>query len=401
MRRHSSERISLANPLTVPLLLITTGAFSFIIYQNFVSEEPCEVPALTALFSFAAIVASLFVVRWAKKLEQLRFVTISPISPLLVLLFILFKVYVILLLLRHGGTQEVDARFDAYGSSVIVMFATALGPLFFPISFFATRIKMLRLAVFLIFLASALSTLVLAPSKSLVISTFFSILSYFFFKRKISGMDFSINLMSFWSFLIIGFLAIMQILMLVFIFSSSLSDWAAVFLNRIYFNFDSAIYACRVGAGAHAPNNFFVYTILPILKRLDPSYYDLDFYNVSQWLLYEAFGITRFGRMGYPNDNLFIGLFFGGFEYFSIFVFLIIFLLSDLFFSRSIAHSIRSGRISPLRLAVLLYFPLIFQSAQEFFGFLLVLGTFLSIHVCSNFRVKPSANRRILRPSKD
>lgn len=395
MKNRLSSRISLGNPLTVPLLFISIGAISFVFYRTVISNEACKIGSLEYLFSLSTLIAWTYVVRWARKLERLRCVVISPVSPALAVAFIFIKIYIIGLLLQYGAVSQADARFQAYGSSVLISLSSSLGALFFPIAFFATRSRALRTSVFLTFVASSLAELIFAPSKSLLFSIIFSIMSYFFLKRKINGKDFSIKLISPRSLVAIVVVFFGQILALKLVYSESVSDWLLVILRRVYFNFDSAIYACRVPPGAFAPNNFFVYTALPVLKRLDASYYQLEFFNVSQWLLYEVFDISRTGRFGYPNDNLFIGLFFGGFGIFSIFVLTIMFFFADIIFSRTLVLAKRSGRISAFRLAVLMNFPLLYQSAQDFFGFLLFVAVFFVFHKLSNFGIASSVREGV------
>ena len=350
--------ITLANPLILPLGIYFVGGIGLIGFQAFLGE-PCIDNIFYTGFIFGLVITVLLIFKWAKMLEQIDSFAISKIPSPLIIIFVLIKIYIAATLIFYGEIEDVNVRLDAYGSSTLIMVNTVLYSLFFPICFFAAK-----------------SGLIAAPSKSSIVVLFFSILFYYFILFKLEGKTFKTKLISLQTFGYILVVAMVQITHLIIIYDYSFVALIGTLANRIANNFDSAIYACMISEGRYSPDNFLVYTLLPVLKRIDSGFYNLDFYNVSQWLLYEALNISRYGRTGFPNDNLFVGLYFGGFGLLAIFVFVMIILMAHYFFSSSVANIRRTRVVNPLRLALLINLPLIYQSTQEFFGFIILLLIF-------------------------
>ena len=144
-------------------------------------------------------------------------------------------------------------------------------------------------------------------------------LLFFFIKYKQQGLSFPVRFLSIKCAVFFVVLLVGQVALLSMIYGQSVSSTLITMAGRAAQNFDIAIYGCMVSADRVSPENILTYTFLPILKRIDASFFDLDFYNIPQWLLFEALGIPREGRFGYPNDNLFVGLYFGGFGIYAIF----------------------------------------------------------------------------------
>jgi hypothetical protein len=365
-------QISLANPFVVPLAFISLGGLGLIGYL-FIYEQSCENNSFLIGFLLSVAFISVLVWRWAKMLESVNHFTVSKIPTPLVLLLGSLNIYIALTLVIYPDAIEVDSRLDAYGSSVMIMFNTVVSALFFPICFFASKTKALSKFVFLVFVSTTAVTLFVNPSKSAIIGLFFTILFYYFIHHKSEGRHFQVSLTSIKSMFLILAAAVGQLALLVVVYGNDFMFQLGLVLYRIANNFDAAIYGCMIRDGINSPENFLTYSFLPLIKRIDSSFYSLDFFNVPQWLIYEALGISREGRTGFPNDNLFVGLYFGGFGLWSALVFISIIYFAHFFFSKKITEIQRTHAVDPLILVLLVKLPMLYQSTQEFIGLLLII----------------------------
>jgi len=372
--------ISLANPFVLPLLFISIGGIAFAILQIFILA-PCVNSLLPLTFFFSTVLMTILIAIWAKRLEEIHYLNIKPLPSLLIWFLIAIEMYIALTLISHGIVEEPDARLAAHGSSTLIAFSTALNKLFFPICYFAARTKTVRYGIILTFIFTTTVMLVTSPSKSSVFVVFFTLLLFLFLQYKKNGKSFPFKLFSLKSALVIISLLAAQFVLLAAVFGQSLGEIFAVIIHRIGQNFDSAILGCMVPRDTFSPNHFFTYTTLSLLKRIDSSFFDLDFFNVSQWLVYEVLNISREGRYGFPNDNLFIGLFFGGFGVFTPFVFIIIIGLAHFTIIGFIRTIKRTGAVDPIFLALLFQAPILYQSTQDFFGVILILSLFKMIAI--------------------
>ena len=369
MQNRYFNKITLDNPYALSLLFITGGALGFFIYLWLLAGI-CYDNYFALTFISATIFTIFILVYWGSILENAKFeIQKFPVSFVIVIAVI--KLYISFQVIQSGQVDDPDLRLQAYGNSTLIMLSGAAGILFFPIGYFASSSKFVKMVVLTTFIFTTLVGLLMGPSKSAIFSIGFTVLLFFFLKRKKTGEKFPFPLIGKFSLLLLSMLLIFQIALGVIFFGSSPLEFMALLVNRAMQNFDGAIYGCMLENNERAPNSFLTYSFLPVLKRLDQSFYALDYYNVPQWLLYEVFGISREGRFGYPNDNLYTALYFSGFKYFSPVVFLIISFCLQILIKKSATYWRRNGSASPIHLATIFSIPLAFVSFQEFVGLLL------------------------------
>lgn len=359
--------ITLGNPFLIPLLLISIGGFGFM-FTNLIFGTTCQDNFFFIGFLFSLIFAFFITYKWAIIFERIDRFYVQPLPTSIITALIILQIYIAFTLIDYGAVDQPDARLSAYGSSSIIMINTALSTIFFPIAYFAAKTQLIRRSVMLTFVFSTLVMLLGAPSKSALIGVFFTALLFFFIKYKQQGLSFPVRFLSIKSAVFFVVLLVGQVALLSMIYGQSVSSTLITMAGRAAQNFDIAIYGCMVSADRVSPENFLTYTFLPILKRIDESFFDLDFYNIPQWLLFEALGIPREGRFGYPNDNLFVGLYFGGFGIYAILMFVAILLGAHLYVSKKARSARRAMRFNPLILALIIKIPLLFLSTQEFIG---------------------------------
>jgi hypothetical protein len=382
MAKKTNLPITLANPYSSQFLFIFIGGLSFIFYK-FIINDFCENYTFLFLFIFTNFISSFWVYKLALAIEEIKILYIKPINAFLIYLLIFLKLFFSLLLIHNGPIDESDARLSSFGDSSMLMLSSVLNYIFFPLMYFATNRRFTQKIILYVFIFSSIITLIFASSKSLIIGIIFNLLLFYFLYYKSRGQRLTLTLFSFKSLFFIICIFLIQSLTLIFIYSVGFMDLIVTLANRIAFNFDSAIYGCMINQGNYSPNNFFTYTGLSILKRLDSSFYDLDFYNVPQWLLYEAIGVPRDGRQVFPNDNLFVGLYFGGFGSFA----MIYFFLLLITFYRLQNYLVRNSEKSAINFFILVFIfnlPLLYQSSQDFVGLIIILLILFFVNIFLN-----------------
>lgn len=374
MRDKSKYRISLDNPYALSLLFAMGGIIGFLIYEGML-DGICFDYFFASTFIIAMMIVISLLVHWGSKLEDVNF-QIKKLPSLFLIFIALIKLLIAFQLIQSGAVDNPDSRLESYGSSILISLSGAASVLFFPIGYFASPNQLMKHVVLGTFVFTTIVGLVMGASKSAIFGLGFTVLFFIFLRRKQASVKFKYPLLSKFSAVMLGTFLILQIFLGVIIYGYSPSEFILTLVNRAMQNFDGAIYGCLVKDGVQAPNSFITYTFLPILKRLDQSYYDLDYYNVPQWLLFEVLNISREGRFGYPNDNLYTALYFGGFGYFSMILFLIISFGLHLFVKKCIATWRHTKFASPIQLGIFISVPLAFASVQEFVGLLLFLIIF-------------------------
>lgn len=376
MIKSRRKPISLSNPFVNTLGLISIGGIGLIGYQ-FAYGLSCVDTFFYIGFIISVVTMTTIVARWAKMFEAIESFTVSKMPTSIILVLASLNIYIAFSLINYDEVFKVDSRLDAYGSSVMIMTSTVVNAIFFPFCFFAAKFVTLSRFVLLIFILTTGITLFVAPSKSAIFGLFFTILLYYFIDYKQSGRRFPVSLVSIKSLFFFASVVAIQLALMVIVYGDDFIFQIGVILYRIANNFDAAIYGCMIQEGRFSPNSFFTYTILPVLKRIDGNLYNLDFFNVPQWLIYEALSISRYGRTGFPNDNLFVGLYFGGFGVFSVFVFALIVFVADYLFVLRLEKIKRTRIVNPITLALLVKLPLLYQSTQEFFGLIVIALAFM------------------------
>jgi hypothetical protein len=369
MHERAINKLTLDNPYALPLLFAGGGALGFVVFE-WVLDGTCFDEMFASTFIIATLLIVAMLVHWGLMLEKINF-KIKKLPSVFLISLAIINLYVVFHAIQYGPIEEQDLRLESVGSSVLIMLSGAISLLFFPIGYFAAQTQFLKRIILGIFGMSAVIGLLTAPSKSVVFSLAFTILLFIFLKRKQTGEQFPYSLIGKFTLVMLTVLLILQIVLASTFYGKAPLEFMLTLLNRAMQNFDGAIYGCMVENYAQAPNSFFTYTFLPVLKRIDPSYYDLDYFNVPQWLLFEVLGISRDGRFGYPNDNLYTALYFGGFRYFSFPFFLMLVSSVHFFIKKCVSRWQQTNTASPIELAVVLSIPLMFSSIQEFVGLLL------------------------------
>ncbi len=360
MRR---PRLSIDNPFAFPILSTAAGLVGFIAYT--VLSEACEDAWFPVGFvlSLAAIIA--LMVHWAGMLERVDFRMDAFPTPILVVMIGL-KALVAARLLAAGASEIPDARFEAFGSASFIALNSILDVLFFPLVYVSTRNRTLRLAVLIVYVVAACVTIYIASSKSSLIVVATKLLFLWFLLRKERGLDSRWHLFGRWTLLAAAALAGAQILITSVLYGTTPLETTTTAVVRAGRSFDGAIFSCLVQPGHAAPNSFFVYSLLPLLKRLDASYYDIEYYNVPQWLLGEVFDISPEGRFVFPNDNLFVATYFSLPTFVAPVVLVAILFAMHLVVKNRIRRWKRTGRADPLDVALVVSMALAYLSTQEF-----------------------------------
>ncbi len=351
------NRISFDNPLINPIFFIFIGVVAFFIKQ----QTTGKLNYFGIQFLILNILLFFVYIKYAILFEKKIKFNINSINPLFSIIIISIKIYTTYLLITSGGSDTFDDRLSVYGNSFLLGLDLSTSIFLFPlIPLFSSSILIRKLSLYIYFI-SFFTTTFLAPSKSTIIVFVFSLLLFRFLKRK--------NLSSITKITKINFFSIKSLTILIFIFIGTLyflylklgEDFLMILSDRISMNFDIAIYASEINQSIYPDHSNLFYAILPILSKIDPSLYDLDYYNIPQWVLSESLGISRYGRYGYPNDNLAAGLLISFKEY-GIGLYLITLVMCIFLVKKILARN----NISTFELYILLSIPLFFASTQDF-----------------------------------
>lgn len=372
MRQIRATIIGIDNPFALPLLFILGGSLGFAAYQ-FVLDGFCNDTFFEISFFSSTLIAVGFVTYWARSIEGFSF-SIGKLPSSLIIGLAALKIFVAITIIMSGAANHPDERLSAYGSSTLIILSGATSLLFFPIGYFAARTLLIKKTVLYIFIVTTLVSLVFGSSKSSLFGLFFVLLTFKFLQRTAVGEKPFVQLLCLKTFLMLLGLLAAQVVLMAVLYGNDLVEIGATLANRAMMNFDSAIYGCQVENNGQAPNSFFVYSLLSILKRFDSSLYNLDFFNVPQWLLYEVFSISREGRYGYPNDNLFVAIYFGGFRYLAAIIFLVIMFCLNFYIRYCLRRWKRCAKAGAIEMAAVMSLPLAYQSFQEFIGFCVILA---------------------------
>ena len=390
MRR---PRLSIDNPFAFPIIITAAGLVGFIAYA--LLSDACEDAWFPAGFVLSLVAIIALMVHWGRMLERIDF-RIDSLPIAILGAMIGMKALVAVRLLAAGASEIPDARFDAYGSASFIALNSILDVLFFPLAYVSAKNRTLRWAVLIVYVAAACVTIFIASSKSSLIGIATKLLFLMFLRRKERGLDVKWLLFGRWTLIAAASLAGAQILITSALYGTPPLETTTTAVVRAGRNFDGAIFSCLVQPGHAAPNSFFVYSLLPLLKRLDASYYDIEYYNVPQWLLGELFDISPEGRFVFPNDNLFVATYFSLPAFASPVILLAILFAMHLVVKNRIRRWKRSGRADPLDIALVVSMPSAYLSTQEFVPLVVAI---LLLKLC---RAMISAFRRrfLLSPSK-
>lgn len=347
-------KISLDNPLVNNLLMLLVGLIGFL----FIQIETGNMNTFSILFILLSTFLFVYFLFIANILDSNFIWEVKPVNSIFCIIVIAIKIFLLLKLLLSMGSSSFDGRLSCYGDSFYLGIDLTISLFLFPIIPLFASSRIIRKLSICIWLISFVSSLVLAPSKGLFIQLFFSLLSYRFLKRKTQGFPGKINLFGIKS---VTLFLTMFLVTLILIYSRVGSEFFNVFIHRVTMNFDIAIYASQINEKVYPEHSNFFYSVLPLLKRIDSTFNELEYYSIPQWVVSEALGISRYGRYGYPNDNFIVGLLLS-FKYFGIFFF-----FSFLFFFYSfIKRTVNKKRVSSFKLYVLFLFPSFFLSNQDF-----------------------------------
>lgn len=390
MRR---PRLSIDNPFAFPILSTAAGLVGFIAYT--LLSDACEDLWFPIEFVLSLAAMILLMIHWAGMLERIEFRMESLPGAILVSMIGL-KALVAVRLLAADASEIPDARFDAFGSASFIALNSILDVLFFPLAYVSTKNRTLRLAVLIVYLVAACITIYIASSKSSLIVVATKLLFLLFLRRKERGLNSKWHLFGRWTLIATAILASAQILITSAIYGTTPSETATTAAVRAGRSFDGAIFSCLVQPGHTAPNSFFTYSLLPLLKRLDASYYDIEYYNVPQWLLGEVLDISPEGRFVFPNDNLFVATYFSLPTFVAPVVFIAILLSMHLVVRNRINRWKRSGRADPLDVALVVSMTLAYFSTQEFVPLVVAI---VLLKLCRAI-ISPRRRRGPLSPSK-
>ena len=373
--------ISINNPFAPSIIFNFFGLIGFVFYLIFINSD-CNDYYFLSFFTFSIIATIIPTIFFANKLQQCKNIKFTTIPTWFIYISSFIKIFIAYTIFQNQNIAGLESRFSAYSDPAILVLSGALGYLYFPLFYFCTNSKFLKKIIFSVFIIESLSVLFFASSKSTFLSILFSLLSYSFFKFPRNDNVSKYMLFSMKTFLFMIMALILQLIIISIIYNYSSFELIQITFERIINNFDTAIYGCMISKNASAPNSFFEYAFLSLLKKLDLSYYDIQFYNVPQWLLYETLGIDKEGRLIFPNDNLATGLYFAGGGYFSpaIFAcFLFCWFYSSCKFIQKIHHL---KPVNPVYFAILFYSPIFFKSTQEFMSMMIFYIIFLLLLRC-------------------
>lgn len=357
-------KLSLDNPFALAVAIVFFGLIGYILNI----EEWTE---FDALFSILMGVYLFFLIFIAEYVERKKFPSEISLNPLFCYFTIAAKLWFMVLVLRAGVVDSFDDRLSVFGNSFLLGFDNALTIFLFPLIPALTRRKDIFWLCVFVWTASSLVSLFYAPSKSFMVNLIFSLLFYRFLKRKVGGEGRGISILSFRSFAI-ACLVLGATFFLVY--AKSGEEALGVLLHRAAYNYDSAIYVSGIYEVSRPEHGVFFYALLPLLKQFDPSLYDLQFYSVPQWVLYEALGIDRFGRFGYPNDNFVVGVLvsYG-------LLGIAIFFLSCVVWLLYLKISLGNKRNSAYFIYLVFQIPLFYSSLQDFSIYFLVVSVLYAI----------------------
>jgi len=348
------NKLSLDNPFVPAILMLFIGLLGFVLIQI----ETNSLNSFSILFLILSSALLIFYFKLSAIIDNGRTWNIKSINTPFALVLIITKVYFIFLLISSGGSETFEGRLDVYGNSFLFGINYAFGLFLFPIIPLTAKSIFLRHFSFYVFIFSFVVNLLLAPSKSIFIGLIFSLLSYRFLKRKMGSNLPVINLFSLRSVVI--FLA-MLVLTLLLLYLKSGNNFLDLLLYRIMMNFDNAVFASQIPDSKTPEHTILFYAFLPLFKRFNPELYDLEYFNIPQWVLSETLGISRYGRSGFPNDNFIVGAILS-YRLFSVVVFIFVIILVYIFVKRLN----KRRRISPFDIYLLLSIPTFFASTQEF-----------------------------------
>ncbi len=136
MIKNRKIKISLDNPYSPALLFTGVGCVGFGVYGIF-SEVACNDIFFGIGFFLSLIVMLALLFHWASMLEQTEF-KLRKIPSILLYGLVFFKLYVAFTLLSYGQGSGADFRFDAYGTSSLIILDGAANLFFFPVGYFCT-----------------------------------------------------------------------------------------------------------------------------------------------------------------------------------------------------------------------------------------------------------------------
>jgi len=375
-------KISLDNPILVKIAFLLFGLIGFMVVQLLTNN----MNYFSLQFIFLSIIELYFLVFLANELERKNDWQVVKINPIIAYIVLILKIYLLVILVKNGFVESFDDRLAIYGSSFFIGINMALGFILFPfLNLFGSSIFIKKVAIYLWLTSTFLGT-ILAPSKSAIIGIVASLLFYRFLKRKIAGNLKVIPLISFKS---IGLFFFVIFGTLLFLYYKVGLSGLTLFVYRIANNFDLAIYASQISTNIYPEHSNLYYAILPLLKKIDPLLYELKYYSIPQWVLWEHLNIARFGRYGYPNDNLIVGLLIS-FKDLGIIIYLLIIGLMY----KYIRYFKKLKKISILHLFYIFLIPSIFASLQDstikLYAFI-----FIYIFTITIYSLLPKKHKRI------
>lgn len=346
-------KISLDNPILVKIAFLLFGLIGFVIVQ--ISTNSLNLFSLE--FVILSFIELIFFIYIAIVLEKKINWKIKKINPFFGLMAIIVKIYLLILLIDHGSVGNFNNRLSVYGNSFLLGVSLVVGFVLFPILPLYGYNNFIKKTSLIIWIIGILISLILAPSKSIIIAIISSLLFYRFLKRKSINMN--LKPISIFSFKSIAVFIVTVTGTFAFIYFKVGSEGISLIIHRIAYNFDMAIYASKLPETLYPEHSNLFYALLPILKKLNSSFYGLKYFSIPQWIIGEYFGYSRYGRFGYPNDNFIVGLLVSYKEYgiFLFFVFLYIFYKYVNFFKKL-------TRIGLINLFLIFSIPTAFSSLQ-------------------------------------
>jgi hypothetical protein len=347
-------RISLDNPFLVKIAFLFFGLIGFLVVQIY-SHSLNIFSIKFILLSFVELVFFLYMAYMLEKKQNWR---IDSINPIFAYIVIFVKIYLIFLILKSGFATSFDDRLSVYGNSFLLGVSMATDFVLFPLLPLFGKTNFIKKVSFYLWIFATIIGTVLVPSKSAIIGIISNLLFYRFLKRKANiSNDRAIPLVSLKSIFL--FLSVI-VATILFVISKVSNEGLYIVLYRVAYNFDIAIYASHISQNIYPEHSNLYYAILPLLKKIDPSLYNLEYFSIPQWVIGEYFGYSRYGRYGYPNDNLIVGLLL---SYKTLGV--LIFFLLIYFMYRYTRYFYRLKKVTLLHLILMFSIPGIFSSLQD------------------------------------
>lgn len=349
------SRLSLDNPFFFPILISITGLIGFIYIQISIDN----MNKFSILFILLTVSLVIFYLKLAIMIDKKKKWNVKSVSTPFALTLICSDIYLTFPMLIHGPTSSFEERLEIYGSSFLFGIKWAISSFLFPIIPVFAKSSFIRKFSFYYFILSYTLSAIIAPSKSVFLGLFFNLLVYRFLKRK-SNIDIpAIPVYSVFSVITLFSIVIGTLL---FLYIKVGDSFLYLFLYRISMNYDTAIFGSLV-QDTKPEHGIIFYIFLPLLKRFYPELYELEYYNIPQFLLYQVFGIERYGRYAYPNDNFIVGSILSYGYFLGSVLFFISLILFYLFIN---IFLIKKERISTFSIYMLLNIPTFFSSAQDF-----------------------------------